>query len=334
METEGSDLESAQRAFGRSVREFRAGSGLSQDALARQIPCHRTTVAKVEAGSMKPTARFARRADIVLRAGGKILSDWQQYEERRTRLDAAPAARSAPEPAPSGPRSMRVVRERTLLARRETGYDLTVMREIENRGEEAINAFPIRVHVDAYPNDAARSREHHRRHPIVWEDLDFHAWHASSLEDLELWLQSGERGERGTELMHRADQLITDTVVEGWILFRSIDYREPLPLLPGDRAVIGHTYTVPDPLWGPWYQRHLKYDTGRLEVELRFPRRLNTRVWVQQLTAGRADLHPAERVTPRFESAPPHDWAVWSWSSTDLSAHDRYRFEWRFADAS
>lgn len=85
--------------FGELLRHFREAALLTQEALARQIPCDRSLVARVEAGTRVPQDTLAKRADEVLGTGGALgrlwgLVDWYPQVEhpdwfrRRAEMDA------------------------------------------------------------------------------------------------------------------------------------------------------------------------------------------------------------------------------------------------------
>src|SRR5690349_16929798 len=62
--------------FGELLRHFREAAFLTQEALARQIPCDRSLVARVEAGTRVPSDAFAKKCDEVLGTGGVLGRLW------------------------------------------------------------------------------------------------------------------------------------------------------------------------------------------------------------------------------------------------------------------
>ncbi|MFF5372448.1 Scr1 family TA system antitoxin-like transcriptional regulator [Streptomyces sp. NPDC013187] len=85
--------------FGEVLRHFREAALLTQEALARQIPCDRSHVARVEAGTRVPQDTFAKTCDDLLGTGGVLLRLWGRIDwypqvehpdwfERRVRMDA------------------------------------------------------------------------------------------------------------------------------------------------------------------------------------------------------------------------------------------------------
>jgi transcriptional regulator with XRE-family HTH domain len=89
--------------FGEVLRHFREAALLTQEALARQIPCDRSHVARVEAGTRVPQDTFAKTCDELLGTGGVLYRLWARIDwypqvehpdwfERRARMDAEAVA--------------------------------------------------------------------------------------------------------------------------------------------------------------------------------------------------------------------------------------------------
>lgn len=89
--------------FGEVLRHFREAALLTQAALAQRIPCDRSHVAKVEAGTSVPQDTFAKACDELLSTGGVLLRLWKKvdwYPEvqhpdwfaRRAQMDAEAVA--------------------------------------------------------------------------------------------------------------------------------------------------------------------------------------------------------------------------------------------------
>ncbi|MEU6877686.1 helix-turn-helix transcriptional regulator [Streptomyces sp. NPDC046712] len=89
--------------FGELLKHYRESAGLTQDGLARQIPCDRSHVARVEAGTRVPQDTFAKACDELLGTGGVLLRLWGRIDwypqvehpdwfERRARMDAEAVA--------------------------------------------------------------------------------------------------------------------------------------------------------------------------------------------------------------------------------------------------
>ncbi|WP_329327404.1 helix-turn-helix transcriptional regulator [Streptomyces luteogriseus] len=94
---------STAAVFGEVLRHFREAALLTQEALARQIPCDRSHVARVEAGTRVPQDTFAKACDELLGTGGVLYRLWARIDwypqvehpdwfERRARMDAEAVA--------------------------------------------------------------------------------------------------------------------------------------------------------------------------------------------------------------------------------------------------
>ncbi|WP_369234023.1 Scr1 family TA system antitoxin-like transcriptional regulator [Streptomyces sp. R21] len=89
--------------FGELLRHFREAALLTQEGLAREIPCDRSLVARVEAGTRVPQDTFAKKCDELLGTGGALgrlwgRIDWYPQVEhpdwfrRRAEMDAVAVA--------------------------------------------------------------------------------------------------------------------------------------------------------------------------------------------------------------------------------------------------
>ncbi|WP_030806885.1 helix-turn-helix domain-containing protein [Streptomyces sp. NRRL S-337] len=85
--------------FGEVLKHHREAAGLTQEALARKVPCDRSHVARVEAGERVPHDTFADTCDELLGTGGVLLRLWGRIDwypevqhpdwfERRAEMDA------------------------------------------------------------------------------------------------------------------------------------------------------------------------------------------------------------------------------------------------------
>ncbi|UZJ29941.1 helix-turn-helix domain-containing protein [Streptomyces endophytica] len=89
--------------FGELLKHHREAAGLTQAALARKIPCDRSHVARIEAGTRVPQDAFAKHCDELLGTGGVLLRLWGRIDwypevqhpdwfERRAQMDALAVA--------------------------------------------------------------------------------------------------------------------------------------------------------------------------------------------------------------------------------------------------
>ncbi|MBM4793986.1 helix-turn-helix domain-containing protein [Streptomyces sioyaensis] len=89
--------------FGEVLRHFREAAGFTQEELSKKIPCDRSQVARVEAGTRVPQETFAKQCDELLATGGVLLRLWGRIDwypevqhpdwfERRAEMDAEAVA--------------------------------------------------------------------------------------------------------------------------------------------------------------------------------------------------------------------------------------------------
>ncbi|MGW5616754.1 helix-turn-helix domain-containing protein [Streptomyces sp. NPDC003877] len=71
---------STAAVFGEVLRHFREAALLTQEGLARQIPCDRSHVARVEAGTRVPQESFAKACDELLGTGGVLARLWAKID--------------------------------------------------------------------------------------------------------------------------------------------------------------------------------------------------------------------------------------------------------------
>ncbi|MEV4786244.1 helix-turn-helix transcriptional regulator [Streptomyces tuirus] len=71
---------STAAVFGEVLRHFREAALLTQEGLARQIPCDRSHVARVEAGTRVPQDTFAKTCDELLGTGGVLARLWGRID--------------------------------------------------------------------------------------------------------------------------------------------------------------------------------------------------------------------------------------------------------------
>ncbi|MCK7624092.1 helix-turn-helix transcriptional regulator [Streptomyces sp. RS10V-4] len=96
--TEGAAASSAA-VFGEVLKHYRELAGYTQEYLASLIPCDRSQVARIEAGTRVPQHTFAKKCDEVLGTGGVLGKLWGRIDwypevqhpdwfERRAEMDA------------------------------------------------------------------------------------------------------------------------------------------------------------------------------------------------------------------------------------------------------
>jgi transcriptional regulator with XRE-family HTH domain len=278
---------------------------LSQGALGNLMGYDRTYVNKVERGAMEPTSDFARRADETLKRAGDLLRRWEEYD--RAKHKGAPRTRPATiHPAEATGVDLVVEHDEAWLRRASGMYHLHMRKTITNVGEAPISRFFMRVAVDRFPSDVARSNEHYRRDPLTVTELNLDAHCGAQQMDFEV---AQDR----------------DASKEIWLLFRRGQRR--FPLYPGQQATLDYTFHVPARQWGNYFQRSVRLPTKRISVHLEFPDDFGAAVWGLETspTAGQRSF-----VAPiTSESAADAIHFHWSTPRPPLAA--RYRLEWSFA---
>ncbi|MFC8097300.1 Scr1 family TA system antitoxin-like transcriptional regulator [Streptomyces sp. NPDC057363] len=94
---------STAAVFGEVLRHFREAEGLTQEGLAVRIPCDRSHIARVEAGTRVPQDTFAKTCDELLGTGGVLARLWGRIDwypevehpdwfQRRADMDAKAVA--------------------------------------------------------------------------------------------------------------------------------------------------------------------------------------------------------------------------------------------------
>ncbi|WP_192583247.1 helix-turn-helix domain-containing protein [Streptomyces albicerus] len=100
---EGGSAATTAAVFGEVLKHFREAADLTQEGLARKIPCDRSHVARVEAGTRVPQDTFAKSCDELLGTGGVLVRLWGRIDwypqvehpdwfRRRAEMDAVAVA--------------------------------------------------------------------------------------------------------------------------------------------------------------------------------------------------------------------------------------------------
>jgi peptide deformylase len=301
----------AQRAWDAFVAElarWRLTRGLSKKQLAAAMGFDPSYVSHVEARRHRPTEDFARRAEMVLRAGGVVWERFREYDEVRSTARAraaAPGRESRTEQwLPPGV-GLVVEHEVAELAYVDGAYVCRVHRDLYNAGTEPVTRYLIRIAVDRYPGQPALSNQHYRDHPLAFDELELRA---SCAGEAMAWRAKTDR----------------DAFKEVWLLFENDQGR--FPLYPGQRAGITYSYRVGADKWGPWFQRAVRLPTRRLTVRLDFPVGLGPVVWGVESSLS-SEAVPLR--TP-IEQEIDGDRAIFTWDTDAPALHARYRLEWRY----
>src|SRR5438046_9208194 len=86
MRTGDSPVQRASEAFVEEFARWRVERSMSKKQLAAAMGFDASYVSHVEARRHRPTEDFARRAEMVLQAGGAIWQHFREYEELRAAL--------------------------------------------------------------------------------------------------------------------------------------------------------------------------------------------------------------------------------------------------------
>jgi peptide deformylase len=308
------------RAAAEFVTEFarwRLERGLSKKQLAAEMGFDPSYLSHVEAHRHRPTEDFARRAEAVLQAGGAIWRRFREYDELRASSRATRQAASAPTPQIPSQRDgdtwlppstgLVVEREVARLSYVDGRYRCTVRRSLYNAGNEPVTRYLIKIVIDKFPNESEKSNQHHREHPLTWDETH---------------LIASCDGER-MEWRPKTDR---DAFKEAWLLFEN--ERGRFPLYPGQRAMIQYTYHVGADKWGPWFQRSIRLPTRRVRIELDLPMAMRPVVWGVETTLSAESVPLRTPIEQEIEG----DRAVFGWQCENPPLHARYRLEWRFRE--
>jgi peptide deformylase len=300
-------VDQAMDAFAAALVRWRGERGRSKKQLAADMGFDPSYISHVEARRHRPTEDFARRAELVLDAGGEI---WQRFCDFDQLRQATSGLRTRPEPTlpeqwrpPSA--GLVVEHEEARLTFVDGEYRCRVRRHLYNAGLEAITRYPVRIAVDRYPGEPERSNRHYRDHPLTWAELNLDA-------------------RRGDEPMSWRAKQDRDAFKELWLLFENDHAR--FPLYPGERTTIEYGYAVGEDKWGHWFQRAIRLPTRRLSVHLDFPANLQPVVWgvESSLTAEAGALK-----SPVVQTA-ASDRIHFDWQTDEPPLSARFRLEWRF----
>ncbi|HEX5596558.1 MAG TPA: peptide deformylase [Micromonosporaceae bacterium] len=306
-----SPLQRAVDDFASELTRWRVARGLTKKSLANRMNFDPSYVSHVEARRHRPTADFARRAEMILEAGGAIWQHFQEYDRIRT---ARPTENS--QRGPTLPRQwlppgtgLIVEREDAALSYQDNAYRCVVRRSLYNAGTEPVTRYVMRVAIDRYPHDPERSNRYHRSNPLFLEELDLRA-HCD--------------GPAGREPMTWRLTQDRDAFKEVWLLFENHEGR--FPLYPGERATIEYSYQVGRHKWGQWFQRAVRLPTRHLAVRLDLPADLKPQVWGVETSLSAEEAPLRTPIVRRHDN----DRAVFEWSTPEPALNARYRLEWRF----
>ncbi|GAB7049170.1 peptide deformylase [Catenuloplanes indicus] len=306
-----SPLERAADSFAAELSQWRADRGMTKKQLAARMGFDPSYVSHVEGRRHRPTEDFARRAEAVLDAGGRIWQRFQEYDELRHVRSSGLTHRDPPVPEQWLPPGTGLVVEQEIaeLVYADGEYRCVIRRALYNAGTEPVTRYMVKVAVDRYPGDPERSNRHHREHPLSFDELKLTAfWGAPYAREPMRWRKKRDR----------------DADKEMWLLFENDNGR--FPLYPGQRTTIEYGYSVAEEKWGQWFQRAVRLPTRQLTVRLDFPAALDPTVWGEE-TSLSAEEAPLRTPFTRHEE---NDRAVFEWSTDEPPLNARYKLSWRF----
>ena len=277
---------------------------LSQSALGALMGYDRTYVNKIERGALEPTAEFARKADASLHLSGDLLQRWESFNASR-RQQAVQSRRSVHRPAEDAAADLVVTQDEAWLRFDGDIYALQMRKRVVNVGDAPATRFFIRIAVDRFPGEAARSNDHYRRNPLTLGELAVQA-------------------RRDDEPMTYEVEEDRDSLKELWLLFRNASRQ--FPLYPGEETCLDYRYRVCAEKWGHWFQRAVRLPTRRLTVHLQFPEALDPAVWGREVSPT-AEHRPF--ATP-VQTEVIGSEARFHWSTPRPLLEARYRLEWTF----
>src|SRR5690606_24020569 len=169
-----SPIERAAATFVAVFGRWRADRGLTKKDLAAQMGFDPSYLSHVERGRHRPTADFARRAELVLRAGGAIWHAYVEYDGAR-----AAAGRTRREPVserwlPPGAGPV-VEQETAALSYRDGLYRGRIRRVLYNAGAEPTARWLARIAGGRDPQGPERSSAHRRPRRLSLSALDLQA---------------------------------------------------------------------------------------------------------------------------------------------------------------
>lgn len=183
-------------------------------------------------------------------------------------------------------------------------YEYLVERLLFNEGDEDVDQFDIKISVDRYPNDAKHSADHHRNHPLNWDEICFDASCDGEAMD---WLPMVEN-----------DKLKL-------VRLRFGNDETDFPLPPGRKCKIQYGSTFTDQQWGRWLQRSIRLPTTSLVMRIELPSVLQPNVW--SLTT---DPEGVPSFRSRRKGIRKHATSHFIWQPRNVRAGWMYRMEWSF----
>lgn len=277
------------------LKVCRRRRGLTQRVAAERIGRSERWMVDVEAGRVDlRMSDIADLADIYHVAPALLAADRFDIDASRVVAEAR-SGRISPRARRVAPQGTLIVESDEAELRYENGlYHARMRRHLLYAGVTPVTRFDVRINVDRYPGDPERSNQLYRGDPLSWEELQFRA---AREDEPMLWTVKDDR----------------DAVKELCLRFES-PQGHAFPLYPGEATVIEYSYSVGDDKWGPWFQRHVRWPTRRLSVQLVLPAALDPLVWGTEASV-MAERTPLGTPISRRQEGQQ---AVFEWSTDDL----------------
>jgi 3',5'-cyclic AMP phosphodiesterase CpdA len=194
--------------------------------------------------------------------------------------------------------------ERASLRYDSGKYYVTIQKTYRNPTARTWSHIEAHVFMMAYPGDFVRSREVYTKHPLDLREIKFAARCNGKKMKYILTEEHPSRKDINVVLGNPAND-------EG--------------LRPGETATIDYSFEVERPYWGPFFERHMRFETTELTCVLDFPQRV--------LKEFKLVLNPwitATDLTDEVDVDESNDRIIYSWSRRGPRLQSRYRFEWTF----
>jgi predicted MPP superfamily phosphohydrolase len=185
--------------------------------------------------------------------------------------------------------------------RYDTGkYYIDIVKTYRNPTKRPISHIDVLISMMALPDDPVKSRELYRDHPLDLKTMRFEATYDGKPADY-------------------------------WI-FEDHDSRKDLYVIVGDGGIqpststtIEYRFEIERRFWGPFFERHIRRETGRIECELDFPQK-TVRGFSLVLNKMVAPVTLDDEVDKELVG----DRAVYRWAHDGPRLQARYRFMWAF----
>lgn len=194
--------------------------------------------------------------------------------------------------------------ERACLRYDADKYYISIEKTYRNPTARIWPHIEAHVFMMAYPGDFVRSREVYTEHPLDLKEIKFTA------------RCDGEEVKYIVTEDHPSRKDIN-------IVLGNPDADEGLQ--PGDIATIDYSFEVERLYWGPFFERHMRFETKEVVCELDFPQRT-----LKELRLVSNPWITATDLTAEVDKDESDERVIYSWTRRGPRLQSRYRFEWSF----